>query len=480
MKRKKICSLMMTLALGTGVFVNNTYVLATNNNFEQGNKEVLNENDSDEVNSKEDTVEEKVLDSEDKVHEEKSDGEEVINEKDITNEDINEEDRDISINAQVLDGPSIDESLEKSTSIYSETHSIMGQAEASKEAFKKYFKAIADKNGYSYKLNCTIDEFVDLAYEEAAIEGVRADIVIAQAIWETGYFQYGGIVDANDNNYAGLGATGAPGVKEKFQTPRLGLRAQVQHLKAYASTSSLVLDLVDPRFKYVTRGSAPSVEELSGKWAVPGYSTSNYSSLANAAKNNDTYGQRIYNLVKSATAYNSAEDDNNGSNSGNNNGTNQTPENNSPEVITKTGTVKVNTSLNVRKGPGTSYSVVDRLYNGKKVTVIGEENGFYKVQYDGREGYVSKSYVTVSEGSSNNTGNNSGTTTTQKMGITTNSTANLNVRKGAGTNYGIIGSLKPKSQVIILGQSGSWLKIAYYVNGTKIEGYVSSSYVKIN
>ena len=241
----------------------------------------------------------------------------------------------------------------------------------------------------------------------------------------------------------------------------------MQHLKAYASKDSLVLDLVDPRFKYVTRGSAQSVEELSGKWAVPGYSTSKYSSLVDAAKNNDTYGQRIYNLITEAKAYNGYED--NDINNGNN-----------TEATTKVGVVKVDTSLNVRKGPGTNYSVVDRLYNGKQVTIIGEENSFYKVKYDGREGYVSKSYVTIlGNSSNNNTNNNSGSTITYKTGVTTNTTANLNVRKGAGTNYDVIGTLKPKSQVIILNEDGKWLKIAYYINGKRIEGYVSSSYVKI-
>lgn len=459
MKRKKILS-MMILALGTGALVNGTEVLATDNNFlADVIVESYTENETDSS-----------LDNEN--HEENIDTTDEASE--ISNKDDIED--SISVNNEILDGPAKDESLEKAVEIFSEKHNIMGQAQVSKEAFKKYFKEIAKKNNYVYKLNCTIDELVDLAYEEGAIEGVRGDIVLAQAIWETGYFQYGGIVDANDNNYAGIGATGAPGVKEKFQTPRLGIRAQVQHLKAYASTDSLVLDLVDPRFKYVTRGSAKSVEELSGKWAVPGYSTSTYSSLVDAAKNNDTYGQRIYKLVKSAMAYNSSEDNN--ENNGNN-GTNQKPENNTPQVTTKTGTVKVNTSLNVRKGPGTSYSIISRLYNGKQVTVTGEENGFYKIQYDGKEGYVSKSYVVISA-SNNNTGSNSGTTTTSKTGITTNTTANLNVRKGAGTNYSVVGALKPKSQVIILSQSGSWLKVAYYVNGSKIEGYVSSSYVKVN
>ncbi len=462
MKRRKIFNIVMILALGTGVLVNGIEVLAKESN---SLVDISGEDyNADEI-------------SKDLSIENNGDDLEVENERGEVTEisDKNEIEKSINVNNKILDGPANDKKLEKAVEIFSEKHSIMGQAEVSKEAFKKYFKEIEVKNNYSYKLNCTIDEFVDLAYEEAITEGVRPDIVIAQAIWETGYFQYGGIVDANDNNYAGIGATGAAGVKERFETPRLGLRAQVQHLKAYASTDSLVLDLIDPRFKYVKRGSAPSVEELSGKWAVPGYSTSSYSSLANAAKNNDTYGQRIYNLVKAAMAYNSAGD--NSSNNGN--GTNQTPENNTPEVITKIGTVKVSTSLNVRKGPGISYSIVDRLYNGKQVSIIGEDGSFYKIQYDGKDGYVSKAYVTVSQ-SSSSSGSNNNSGVTHKTGVTTNTSANLNVRKGAGTSYSVIGTLKPRSQVIILSESGNWLKVAYYVNGTKIEGYVSSSYVKVN
>jgi hypothetical protein len=52
--------------------------------------------------------------------------------------------------------------------------------------------------------------------------------------------------------------------------PREGVRAQVQHLKAYASTEPLKQECVDPRFKLVTRGVAPSWEDLNGRWAVPG------------------------------------------------------------------------------------------------------------------------------------------------------------------------------------------------------------------
>jgi len=50
-----------------------------------------------------------------------------------------------------------------------------------------------------------------------------------------------------------------------FDTPKLDIRAQVQHLKAYASTDALVNERTDPRFRYVKRGCAPYAEWLGQK-----------------------------------------------------------------------------------------------------------------------------------------------------------------------------------------------------------------------
>jgi hypothetical protein len=47
-----------------------------------------------------------------------------------------------------------------------------------------------------------------------------------------------------------------------------GIMANVQHLKAYASKEALKTECVDPRFTYVTRGIAPYMEQLAGKWAA--------------------------------------------------------------------------------------------------------------------------------------------------------------------------------------------------------------------
>ena len=110
--------------------------------------------------------------------------------------------------------------------------------------------------------------FFSILCEEAAAEGVRAEVVFAQAMLETGWLQFGGDVKVGQYNFAGIGATGNGNPGNSFADVRTGLRAQVQHLKAYASTDPLNNPCVDPRFHYVRRGSAPTMEQLSSKWAT--------------------------------------------------------------------------------------------------------------------------------------------------------------------------------------------------------------------
>lgn len=102
--------------------------------------------------------------------------------------------------------------------------------------------------------------------------GVRGDVAFAQALLETGYFRFGGDVRADQNNFAGIGATGGSIRGASFATPEEGVLAHLQHLYAYATTAALPSDypLVDPRFRFVLRGSAKTWIELNGKWAVPG------------------------------------------------------------------------------------------------------------------------------------------------------------------------------------------------------------------
>ena len=103
--------------------------------------------------------------------------------------------------------------------------------------------------------------------EEAAIEGVNYDIAFCQMCLETGFLQFGGDVLPEQNNFGGIGAIGNGARGDSFSDRRIGVRAQIQHLKAYASARPLVQPLVDPRFSLIKRGTAPLLGQLSGKWA---------------------------------------------------------------------------------------------------------------------------------------------------------------------------------------------------------------------
>lgn len=123
------------------------------------------------------------------------------------------------------------------------------------------------------KLSVSLLELADLFLEEGAAEGIRGDIAFCQSIKETGWFRFGGQVLPEQNNFAGIGATNNSPVGKGawFESARLGVRAQIQHLKAYANDEALVNECVDPRFGLVTRGAAGNKwTGLNGRWAVPG------------------------------------------------------------------------------------------------------------------------------------------------------------------------------------------------------------------
>lgn len=141
---------------------------------------------------------------------------------------------------------------------------IMGSSQTSPEKMARFYQNNSPIPFPSFYANHGLDlnKFCQLYYDVANSEGVRAEIAFCQAIHETGWLKFNGNVDIEQLNFGGLGATGN-GVKgNSFSSVREGILAQIQHLKAYASIQNLNNACVDPRYKYVDKGSATYVEWL--------------------------------------------------------------------------------------------------------------------------------------------------------------------------------------------------------------------------
>lgn len=171
--------------------------------------------------------------------------------------------------------------LAKMIAAVDEDSAIMGKSKLTVEQMRKFLRDV----------NPNAPEGIEELYlEEGEAEGVRGDIAFCQGIHETNYFRFTGQAKAEWNNPAGLGVTGQKDsqgnyIGHSFPDWRTGIRAQIQHLKAYAvKNPTFRYPIVDPRYEAVKKagyiGTAPLWTDLNGKWAVPG----------------TTYGQSILKL----------------------------------------------------------------------------------------------------------------------------------------------------------------------------------------
>ncbi|KIV75249.1 N-acetylmuramoyl-L-alanine amidase [Bacillus mycoides] len=160
-----------------------------------------------------------------------------------------------------------------------------------------------------------------------------------------------------------------------------------------------------------------------------------------------------------------------GSNENTTQGNNQEQNNN--VTVQTGGTYVVNaTSLRVRTGPATYHSVIGGVLNGTKLNVVGSEGSWFKVNYQGKTGYVSSEFVKFVKG---------GTTTPEQpeqpnqgaIGDYYINASALNVRSGEGTNYRIIGALPQGQKVQVISENSGWSKINY--NGQT--GYIGTRFL---
>ena len=292
---------------------------------------------------------------------------------------------------------------------------IMGNAVATVEQMTAYIKT---KNP---DVTQSVVDMIPLYLSEGKAEGVRGDIAFAQSCLETGNFGFfGSAVTLDQNNFCGMGVTSNGMRGNSFDTPQLGIRAQVQHLKAYASTVDLKNECVDPRFKYVTRGCAEYVEWLGQKenpdgrgWAAgAGYGAKIITILNTmiGIKNETTEPEEVWYRVRktwtdAATqkgAFHSLE-----------NAKRCADENEGYSVFDESGKVIYSNDtftpylvrvsiedLNIRRGPGTDYDKTGK-YTGKGAFTIVEEAegkgaslwGLLKSYQKNRDGWISLDYT---------------------------------------------------------------------------------------
>ena len=161
--------------------------------------------------------------------------------------------------------------------------SIMAASRLDAAQLASWFDGRRPRPQGSYAASVPVQVLAAYYIDEGAAEGVAGDLAFMQAIVETGWFRFGGQVDARANNFAGIGASDG---REPawFPDARTGVRAQIQHLRAYADPSAITCAMpplrrpcVDPRFHLVVpKGKAPTWNELGrGLWAqAPTYAAS--------------------------------------------------------------------------------------------------------------------------------------------------------------------------------------------------------------
>lgn len=173
---------------------------------------------------------------------------------------------------------------------------IMGASRLSADQIVTWFNGRQPRPPGTYAATVPVETMARIFVEEGAAEGVTGDVAFMQSIVETAWFRFSGSVPAASNNFAGIGATDTNPTPALFPDARTGVRAQIQHLRAYADPTAVSCTVpplhnpcVDPRFNLVVpKGKAPTWNVMgNGNWATA-----------------STYANSILSLYEEARAFN--------------------------------------------------------------------------------------------------------------------------------------------------------------------------------
>jgi len=176
------------------------------------------------------------------------------------------------------------------------TVAVMGPSRLNAAQLVAWFNLRQPRPAGAYAATVPVETLAQLFIDEGAAEGVTGDVAFIQGIVETAWYRFSGSVPAWMNNFAGIGATDTNPNPATFPDAPTGVRAQIQHLRAYADPSATACAVpplhnpcVDPRFDLVSpKGKAPAWNQMgNGNWATA-----------------STYATSILTLYEEALAFN--------------------------------------------------------------------------------------------------------------------------------------------------------------------------------
>lgn len=321
---------------------------------------------------------------------------------------------------------------------------ITGKATATAEQMQKYIRS--KNSGVAQSVLDMIPQYI----QEGKAEGIRGDIAFAQSCLETGNFTFkDSAVTLDQNNFCGMGVT-ANGMKgNSFPNTKTGIRAQIQHLKAYACTEPLKKECVDPRFQYVERGCAKYVEWLGiqenpkGKgWAA-----------------GSGYGSKILNIMEAIAGIKEEQ---------------PKPAPAPQPEPEQTGTYKVQAGSYKDKKLANSLAAV--LKDKGFETIVKEEAGQYKVQCGAFSNKKNADMLTRQIKGAGFDAIVKGTESSIWVGKCTGDC--VNVRKGPGTNYGNISgpyqTLNKGNLVDVINKESGWYQVLI---AKKYSGFIAEQYI---
>ncbi len=138
-----------------------------------------------------------------------------------------------------------------------------------------------------------------------------------------------------------------------------------------------------------------------------------------------------------------------------------------PAPAPNDGNYYATSTVNVRSGPSTGYSIVGTLDANDRVTVTGSSGNWYRINWNNGNAYVSASYLRP-------VGMAVPTEPPASSGSSYYATANVNVRSGPSTRYSVVGGLSSGQRVTVTGSSGNWYRISW----SSGSAYVSASYLR--